>query len=201
MINLPIKDKFGNNLLSYSQINTFLKSRKEYYKTYIIKEPFYPNKYLKFGKKIGYALQKNDFSLFTNTETEVLKKCTRLDLFERKTILKFDEFYMLGFIDTCDNNLDTIIDYKTGGLNKEFNYLKEDYTQLCYYALGILQETNKVPKNAFVEFIRRDNNTMKVCNENPLTIEIDISEKRLNKVFNDTIIIAKEISEFYKSTL
>lgn len=201
MINLPVKDKFGNNLLSYSQINTFLKSRKEYYKNYIIKEPFYPNKYLKFGKKIGDALQKNDFSLFTNIETEVLKKCTRLDLFERKTILKFDEFYMLGFIDTCDNNLDTIIDYKTGGLNKEFNYLKEDYTQLCYYALGILQETNKAPKNAFVEFIRRDNNTMKVCNENPLTIEIDISEKRLNKVFNDTLIIAKEISEFYKSTL
>ncbi len=108
---------------------------------------------------------------------------------------------MIGFIDTCDNNLETIIDYKTGGFAKEFNYTKEDYTQLCYYALSILQETGKAPKNAFVEFIRRDNYTMKVCDESPITIDIDISEDRLNKVFNDTIIIAKDISDFYKETL
>lgn len=201
MIDLPTKDKFGNNYLSYSQINSFLKNRKEYYKTYILKEPFYQNKYLKFGKKVGNALQNNEYSLFTNSESEILKKVTRLDIFERKTILKFDEFYMIGFIDTCSNDLKTIIDYKTGGIGKEFNYISEDYTQLCYYALSLLQETGKSPENAYVEFIRRDNYTMKVCNEQSIIIEVDITENRLNKVFNDTILIANEISEFYKSTL
>jgi hypothetical protein len=201
MINLPTKDKFGNNYLSYSQINCFLKSKNDYYKTYILKEPFFENKYLKFGKKVGNALQHNDYSLFTNQESEILKKCTRLDIFEKKTILKFDDFYMIGFIDTCSNDLNTIIDYKTGGIGKEFNYYKDDYNQLCYYALSILQETGKSPNNAFVEFIRRDNYTMKVCNEHPITIDVNISENRLNKVFNDTIIIAKEISDFYKQNI
>jgi hypothetical protein len=199
MIDLPTKDKFGNNYLSYSQINSFLKDRKEYYKTYILKEPFYQNKYLRFGKKVGNALEKNDYSLFTDLESEILKKVTRLDIFERKTILKFDEFYMIGFIDTCSNDLKTIIDYKTGGIGKEFNYINENYTQLCYYALSLLQETGKSPENAYVEFIRRDNYTMKVCYEIPIIIEVDISENRLNKVYNDTILIAKEISEFYKT--
>jgi hypothetical protein len=42
---------------------------------------------------------------------------------------------------------------------------------------------------------------MKVCNEHPITIDVNISENRLNKVFNDTIIIAKEISDFYKQNI
>lgn len=200
MLNLPTKDKYGNSFLSYSQISTFLKSKNDYYKTYILREPFYENKYLKFGKKVGNALQENDFSLFTEIERNILTKVTRLDVFERKSILKFDNFYMIGFIDTCSNDLSTIIDYKTGGIGKEFNYIKDEYTQLCYYSLSILQETGKAPSNAYVEFLRRDNLTMKICDENPITIEVDISENRLNKVFNDTIEIAKNIEEFYLSS-
>ena len=46
----------------------------------------------------------------------------RLDLFERKTILNYDGFYVLGFIDTLKDDFSELIDYKTGGKNKEHQY-------------------------------------------------------------------------------
>jgi len=53
MIDLPIKDKNGNSYLSYSAINSFLKDRESFIKTYILKEPFVPNEYTEFGVKVG----------------------------------------------------------------------------------------------------------------------------------------------------
>ena len=46
MINLPTKDKNGKSFLTYSQIALFLKNKKDYTKQYIIKEPFFQNKYI-----------------------------------------------------------------------------------------------------------------------------------------------------------
>jgi hypothetical protein len=203
MIDLPKKDKNGKNCLSYSQISLFLKDKNEYYKSYILKEPFKGNAYTDFGSKVGNALETLDYSLFMKREIEVLNKVTRLDLFERPTFLKYDDFYIVGYIDTCNESLTEIIDYKTGGAGKEWLYTGDAYTQLCYYALSLRQETGKQPEKASIEFIRRTGNafkgeTLKVGNEDPIKIEVDISEKRLKKVYWETIDIAKEISEFYK---
>lgn len=199
---LPSKDKFGNSYLSYSQISLFLKDKEQYKKQYILKEPFVGNEYTDFGLKVGKALESGNFELFDKNEKETLSKVTRLDLFERKTILKYEDFYIIGFIDTCNNDLTEIIDYKTGGKNKEFEYQKDDYTQLLYYALSLRQETGITPKKASVEFIRREGNLyrnqmLKVGKEEPIKIEVDISENRLKKVYWETIEIAKNISEFY----
>ncbi len=206
MINLPTKDKFGNSYLSYSQISTFLKSKEDYYKRYILKEPFVSNKYIDFGNKVGKALQENDYSLFMKREKEVLNKVTRLDIFERKTILNYDDFYIIGFIDTCSEDLTKIIDYKTGGLKKEFDYVSEDYNQLVYYALSLRQETGVNVNEASVEFIRRKGNAFRgealtVADEEPIKIEIDLNENRLKKVYYETIKIAKEIELFYVNKL
>lgn len=205
-MNLPSKDKNGNSFLSYSQISTFIKDKNEYYKRYILKEPFIDNPYTIFGNKVDNAISTNNYSLFENSEIITLKKITRLDNFQRKTILNYNDFYIIGFIDSCDNNLETIIDYKTGGKNKHLEYLKDDYVQLCYYALSIKQETGNFPKNAYVEFIQRDGNAfkgeyLKVSDVEPIKIKIDISENRCKNVYWKTIEIANQISEFYKSTL
>jgi hypothetical protein len=202
MIELPSKDKFGNSYLSYSQISLFLKDKEQYKKQYILKEPFVGNEYTDFGLKVGKALETGNFELFNKHEKSTLSKVTRLDLFERKTILNYNNFYIIGFIDTCDNDLTEIIDYKTGGKKKEFEYQKDDYTQLLYYALSLRQETGITPKKASVEFIRREGNLyknqmLKVGKEEPIKIEVDISENRLKKVYWETIEIAKNISEFY----
>lgn len=199
---LPKKDKFGSSYLSYSQINMFKRSKEEYKEVYINGKPFEGNAYTDFGSKVGEALEKNDFSLFNKKEIEVLRKVKRLDEFERKTILKYEGFYILGFIDTNKSDYTEIIDYKTGGNNKEFQYLEDDYTQLCLYALSLRQETGVTPSDAYVNFIRRNGNAFRgealtVSSEEPKLLEIDISEERLKHVYWDTLKTAKEISKFY----
>jgi len=201
MIDLPIKDKRGNSYLSYSAISLFLSDKQAFYRSYILKEPF-TNKYIEFGSKVGKALETLDFTGFESSEIETLKKVTRLDIFERRTILRYEDFYVIGFVDTCKNDLSEIIDYKTGGKDKEFQYQNSDYTQLHYYALSIRQETGITPKYASVEFIRRFGNMYKniplsVANEPPIVIEVDISEIRLKKVYWETIKIAKDIEKYY----
>lgn len=203
---LPSKDKNGNSYVSYSQLQLFIKDEKEYKNRYIDRLPFRTNAYIEFGSKVGKALEENDMCLFTKSEVDTLSKVTRLDVFERKTILKYDGFYVLGFIDTISNDYLNIIDYKTGGKNKEFEYTKDDYFQLQLYALSIRQETGVTPLKASVEFIRRIGNAykrevLKVSNESPIIIDVDISYDRLKKVYNDTLRITKEIEKFYISTI
>lgn len=202
MINLPSKDKNGNSFLSYSQISLFLKDKEEYKNRYIIREPFKSNAYIDFGLKVDDALVKNDFSLFTKSEVNTLSKVTRLDLFQKKIIINFEGFYIIGFIDSCSNDFKELIDYKTGGKNKENEYKKDEYNQLNYYAIGIHQEVGYYPDKLSVEFIRREGNLykgerLKVSNEEPIKIDFKVDKKYLVELYNETINIANEIEIFY----
>lgn len=203
MIDLPQKDKHGIGYLSYSQISLFLENKYEYIQRYLLKVPFVGNEYTDFGSKVGKALETNDYSLFDESEKSILRKVTRLDIFERMTILNYNDFYVIGFIDTADDGLSNIIDYKTGGIGKHIQYYADKYTQLCYYALSIKQEIGKIPDSAQVEFIHRFGNPAKgeqlrVGNIEPIKIPIDISLNRLTKIYYDTQKIALNISEFCK---
>jgi hypothetical protein len=204
-MDLPKKDKYGNSYVSYSQLSTFKNSQKDYYERYILNKPFEGNEYTDFGSKVGEALEKNNFDLFDDKEKETLNKVTRLDEFERKCVLKYEGFYVLGFIDTNSFDLSEIIDYKTGGKKKEFQYLKDDYHQLHLYALALRQETGITPTKASVEFIRRTGNAFKgeklrVGNE-LIKTEINISIKNLTRVYWETLRTVKEINRFYKSKI
>lgn len=203
-MNLPTKDKNGKSYLSYSAINSFLKDRQQFVKSYILKEPFVGNEYTDFGNKVGKALEVNDYSNFTEPEKTVLQSVTRLDLFEQKIILNYDSFYLIGYIDTCSSELTQIIDYKTGGKNKHLQYQFPDYNQMIYYALGIRQETGIQVKSASVEFIERSGNlkTGFSVSTNPVVkIPIDLSEGKLKQVYWETINIAKQIEIFYEDYL
>tara|TARA_R110000787_G_scaffold161960_2_gene275322 strand:- start:288 stop:911 length:624 start_codon:yes stop_codon:yes gene_type:complete len=203
-MNLPKKDKKGKSYLSYSQISLFKRDKEEYKDIYINNRKFEGNEYTDFGSKVGEALEKNNFDSFTLTEGTILKMCTRLDIFERRTILDYDKynFYVVGYIDTIDNDLTTIIDYKTGGKNKELQYKEDNYFQIQLYALSIMQETGIEPKKGLIEFIRRKGNAFKgekliIGNEPPIKIDIDLSMDRLKKVYWDILKTAKEIEKFY----
>jgi len=205
-MNLPSKDKYGNNYLSYSQIQTFKRSEEDYYNQYILKVPFKGNEYTDFGSKVGEALKLNDYSKFTNKEAKILKQVTRLNEFERCIRIMYDGFYLIGYIDSNSEDLTQIIDYKTGGARKEFEYQKPNYNQLQIYALGIRQETGIRVKDASVEFIRRGGNAFKgdklyVKDEPPIVIYQDLSEKRLKHVYWDILSTAKEIERFYNNNL
>lgn len=201
-MNLPIKDRNGIPYLSYSQINMFLNDKKSFYNTYILNKPFVSNKYIDFGSKVGKCIQENNYSVFTKNEQNVLNKVIRYDLFERKILLNFDGFYLKGYIDSCSLDLKIITDYKTGGQGKDCKYRDLDYTQLCYYALGIKQETGISVDAATVQFITREggyNKRLKISEVDPISIDIDISDSRLDYVYYNTIKIALEIQSFYES--
>tara|TARA_R110002050_G_C8814883_1_gene503943 strand:- start:147 stop:809 length:663 start_codon:yes stop_codon:yes gene_type:complete len=201
-LNLPKKDKNGKSRLSFSQIKCFKESKENFINRYILNEPFVSNEYIDFGSKVGEALENDNFNNFHELEEEILRKVERLDEFEKFVKLDFGGFVMFGYIDSNTKDLSKIIDYKTGGKKKELIYSKEDYTQLCYYALALRQEYNITPDIAQVHFIRRGGNLFRgqdlvVAQEDPIIIDIDISEKRLIKVYYETIEIAKEIESFY----
>ena len=200
-MNLPRKDKYGVSRLSYSQISLFKRSKSEYYESYIEDKPFKGNQYTDFGNRVGKALEHNDFCLFKKSEQTTLKKVKRLDEFERMVKLNYEGFYIVGFIDTNSKDFTKIIDYKTGGFNKEFQYAEPSYNQLCLYALSLRQETGITPSLASVEFIRRNGNAFKgealTVGDEVISIPVDISLERLKTVYWDTLKTAKEIEKFY----
>ena len=202
-MNLPKKDKYGVSRLSYSQISLFKRDKDEYYQNYIVGKPFKGNEYTDFGSKVGEALEYNNFDSFKKPEQETLKKVVRLDEFERMVKLKYEGFYIIGFVDTNSKDFSRIIDYKTGGLKKEFQYAKPDYTQLCLYALSLRQETGITPSLASVEFIRRKGNAFRgqalTVGEEVISIPVDICLERLTHVYWDTLKTAKEIEKFYEA--
>lgn len=203
-MNLPRKDKDNISYLSYSQMSLFKRDKHEYYEQYILGKPFKPNPWVDFGSKVGEALEVNDFSKFTPSEQEILRQAPRYDLFEHEIKLWYPEhgFFIKGFIDTCPSSFEVLQDYKTGGKDKEHQYKKEDYTQLCLYALGIKQQHKVLPSKAHVCFIRREGNPYRgeelmIANEKPLLIEVDISLPRLKRVYWESLKIAQEIEQFY----
>lgn len=202
MIVLPRKDKEGNCYISYSQHSKWKRDKKDYIKSYFLGERFEGNAYTDFGSKVGEALENNDFSGFDTVELKTLNKITRLDEFEREIRLKFEDFYVLGFIDTNDKDCDIIIDYKTGALNKVVEYEREDYDQLAIYAAAIEQETGKLPSQAHVELIERYGNAFQgeelTLGKEVVQIPKDISPERIEKVKKDVQKVAKEISDYYQ---
>lgn len=201
-LELPRKDKNGNSRLSYSQIKCFKESKQDFINRYILDEPFVSNEYIEFGSKVGEALETNNFNNFHELEEDILRKVERLDEFEKFVKLDFGGFIMYGYIDSNTHDLSKIIDYKTGGKKKELIYSKEDYTQLCYYALALRQEYGVTPDIAQVHFIRRGGNLYRgqdlvVAQEDPIIIDVDITEERLKRVYWDAIETAKEIEDFY----
>lgn len=205
-LNLPKKDKNGIGRLSYSQIKCFKENKNEFINRYILNKPFKSNEYIKFGNKVGNSIQHNNFNNFHELEEEILRKVERLDEFEKFVKLDFVGFVMFGYIDSINKEMTKIIDYKTGGNNKESKYSKEEYTQLCYYALALKQQEEKLPLKAEVHFITRSGNPYKyqdlvVDQKDPIIINVDISEERLKKVYWETIKTAEEIESFYLNYL
>lgn len=202
-VNLPRKDEQGRSYLSYSQISLFNRDPKEYHNRYIIGQKFEGNEYTDFGSKVGEALEHNDFTEFDEGEQSILKQVTRLDEFEKRVTLEYKGFYVMGFIDTNTSDYSCIIDYKTGGKGKEYQYAEHSYDQLTVYALALRQMHGVTPTNVQVQFIRRKGNAyrgqpLKVANELPITIPIEMSLGRLKRVYWDILRTAKNIEKLYE---
>lgn len=197
---LPKKKKINGEesyYLSYSQISSFLKYKKDYYSSYFYGTPFTGNAYTEFGLKIGEALEGNDFKSFTTDEKEFLSTITRYDEFEREINLKLPNgVFVTGYIDTNTSCLKKIADYKTGTESKISEYDDpKKYLQLPLYAAAIEQEVGNIPEECKVVLIGRAGNAF--ANED-LTLtkekwEIPLQVGR--EEIDNAIKVATEVSE------
>lgn len=205
---LPRKDKDGNSYISYSQIAKFKKSKREYIRQYFFGEPFEGNAYTDFGKRVGEALEENDFSSFNEDEQKFLATVPRFDQFEREIRLQMDGFYVLGFIDTNTEDdktkyVEKLADYKTGDIEKKSaEYESDDYNQVDIYAAALEQDTGKLPEEGCVYLIGRAGNAFSgeqlfLTNEYK-TIDKPINPERIATVKAEVQEIAEEISALYQ---
>jgi hypothetical protein len=218
---LPKTDDNGDYYLSYSQISTWLKSKREYIRQYFFGEDDDNKglqKYGDFGHKVGESFENNDFSAWDKEETEFLKTIPQYDEFEREVTLKMDGFYLKGFVDTNTapetdekNNLwvRKIADYKTGDVEKKgssvIDYSSDDYLQVEIYAAALRQEFGIAPNYGAVYLIGREGNAFKgeklKLTKEYITIEKGITDDRLDFVVSEVQRVAEEISEYYKMYL
>lgn len=200
---LPKKDKkTGKQMVSYSQLSCWKEKFRDYVRRYFFTEKFNGNDYTDFGHKVGTALETDDYSKFSKAEQTTLKKVTRYDDFERRIEWHFEEFFVLGFIDTSTTIPTHIGDYKTGDPDKvTVKYESDDYQQLEIYSGAIQQETGKLPEEAHVFIIERTGNPYKEdlkVGKRIVVVTRDITQEKIDKVKEDVLNIVQEISEYYK---
>jgi len=214
-IMLPRVDEKGDYYISYSQINSWKRSKRDYIRSYFFGESFEGNAYTDFGSLVGEALEHNDFSSFTDEEEEFLKKVPRYDRFEVEVRLSMDGFYVLGFIDTMKmlydhkgaghliEGISAIADYKTGSIEKKImDYDSDDYIQLDLYAMALQERIGKLPEKMYVYLIGRSGNAYAgeelTLDKRFVEIEKHIDQKRVDQVKSEVQKIAEEISDYYK---
>jgi hypothetical protein len=214
MIKLPRKDKDGRYYISYSQLSSFnekkgfntgLSGKIEYIRSYFLGEKFEDiNGFATFGQEVeSYITDRTCADKFTNKEKEVLETIIPLGTFQKEFKLDFGEFYVLGFIDDCNNNLTKIRDYKTCSKKSGEKYTKDDYYQLDIYAMAIKQETGKLPKELEVCCIEREGNgfkggrdVMNVAND-VWYIQRKTTKERQDYLKKYILETAMEISKYY----
>ena len=84
LLHLPKTDKDGNPYLSYSQVSTWKRNKRDYIRQYFMGEGFEGNAYTDFGSRVGEALEKGIYNGFTASEIEFLETIPRYDEFERE---------------------------------------------------------------------------------------------------------------------
>lgn len=215
---LPKLDKNGVPYLSYSQMNTWHRSKREYIRQYFLGEAFEGNVYTDFGSLVGEALEHNDFSKFSKEDAEFLGTIPRFDEFEREIKLQMGGFYVKGFIDTntkveimeddgtVANGVRVLSDYKTGNIErKSAEYQSDNYKQLDIYAAALRQQYGITPKEASVILIGRKgnprNNEELELTREFVKIDKKITDDRLDEVLQFVTDTAKEISDCYKAFL
>ena len=210
---LPRVDENGDYYISYSQLDTWKRSKREYIRRYFFGEKFEGNAYTDFGTKIGEALENNDFSEFSADEQEFLKKIPRYGEYEREVRLEMKGFYVKGFIDTSspptagegspNSWVERIADYKTGDITKKTaEYESDDYTQVDIYAAAIRQEFGFLPNTTGVYLIHRTGNAFKggelKLGNKCKWIPKNTTDERADQVLEEVQKLAEDISEYYQ---
>lgn len=205
--------------LSYSQYTSWkdLKYRDDYILQYFFKvdvvSPFqvfadYGTHCGEFietsGEKVGNMLSENDISILNSIEypdNSVYEDEIVLPIYDKDGEILF---VIQGFIDRAtyiDKNKVTIIDYKTGNIEKKAEYYgSEDYGQTTLYAHTKITEGYELDYSGVVLLGRKGNGRA----GHPIRLSGEIKDiptkytkTRANKLIKDMTKVAKEISTYY----
>lgn len=209
---LPTVDEHGVPYLSSTQIDKFIAAKSfnlkvegklEYIAQYFLKAKFEDTGWAQFGHECEDSIVTKNYSNFTPTEIATLEKVEAYDLTQYEVRVDFGDFYLKGYIDTIDNGLTKLKDYKTASANSKEKYYKDEYVQILYYGMGIKQITGKYPEMV-VEIIERNGNAFR-GGRNVLTvgneiwrIEKTLTEDKESELREYIREIANEISEYYQ---
>lgn len=209
---LPTVDENGIPYLSSTQIDKFTAEKSfnlkvegvlEYILHYFLKEKFEDIGWAEFGHSVESGIITKNYSEFTPTEIETLKKVEAYDLTQYEVRINFDEFYLKGYIDTIDKDLTKLKDYKTASKTSKEKYYKDEYSQILYYGIGIKEQTGNYPEMV-VEIIERYGNAFRggrpalsVGNE-IWRVKKELTEEKEKELREYIIKTANEISEYYQ---
>lgn len=168
-----------NNKISASQLSTWIKSKKDYERQYIIGEPFTGNKYTEFGQKIHKQIEEDVEIL----DLKIPKLKNREMYFEKE----LDNFIINGFLDSYD--IGEIIDYKVSKQGKWSQKDIEKNIQLKFYGFWHFLENRTLP-------------TVKIVNieYDEISSKLELNGKMTEFVYlikpEDIFLIREKINEF-----
>lgn len=211
---LPRTDKDGRSYISYSQVNLWndLKGfntgglgTHEYIRSYFLGEDWPEMGWGTFGSEVeDYICERKHADNFDAEEKAVLDTIEPIGVFQKEIKIEFDDFYLLGYIDDCNEELSHIRDFKTASLNSSKKYYKDDYYQLDIYAMYAKQVTGKLPEKLEVCIIEREGNCFRGGGRSVLRVkenvwyhERETNEERQAFLRDYIIRTAHEISAHY----
>jgi len=129
--------------LSWTQLNTFERSPKQYYKHYILGEPSFENDAMRFGKKLADALEGNDAG-DDETITMLCSLLPKYKTMEKELDAITGDIKILGKIDNFNNRNKAFKEYKTG-MVKWTQPKVDKHGQLLFYATLIYLTYGIIP--------------------------------------------------------
>ena len=189
----------GKFYMSYSTSEGFQKYIEDFIKYKILKLDQPKKIYAEFGTYCGEALEHGKFpdenpNGFEGQENFDFSRRVEGNEYEKMIIIDRGEYCILGFIDIYKEG--SLGDQKTGGKDKDKDYLKEDYTQTVLYAHGVELQGEEI-KETYIDFIRREgshvNPPLKIGKEQ-FRMQLDYNEMRLKYALNRIDVSVSKIS-------
>lgn len=166
--------------------------------------------YSALGNYLGEAVENGFFGEnehgFTGQENFSLIPRPENAEYEKMVLIDFGDFIFIGFIDIYVENEDgsvKIKDLKTGGANKEKNYMSEDYTQVVLYSAALEKQGKKIDDTS-VWFVRRTGSHIKPplhISDEQFRIPVNYTPELVDKAFKKLKKNVEEISDCYKTYL
>ena len=155
-INLP------RGYLSWSQVDLWSKSKKQYAKRYFYGEKGFTNKAMRYGSKFADAMETGEPSGDELLDL-VAKTVEKYEVPEYKleAVIKSKEYNvpLLGYIDTShDPPSKGFREYKTGKIPWT-QKRADNHKQLPFYALMVYLNEKKLPKSIFLDWVETEDST------------------------------------------